>query len=432
MSEHAASTNGGAGGTQLARSHAPFVVTLLALAALSFCGIAAFNIGVDPFRAFRTNFSEARFAKAWVGTRRVSKGEVLRHGECRVLLLGTSRVERGFDPAHPGLGGPSGGGYNMGLGATNMWEVLRVFRYAAGHEPLEHVVLGLDMLMFNANRQFEWDFRQSLFNESRRYPDYRLGTLLSKYALDSSRKVMERTTQRVTDANDDRGFLPSGVWEGFDYRGESAKLLRGFMSNPKSYGPYYDDGTRWAMLQEVIDTCRARGVGLTIVMPPSHALDMEMLWISGNWNAFETWKRGIVKMVDDDNARARAADPASWEIPVWDFTTHAGRNAEELPRRAEGAPWKPMRDWLETSHFTKAYGDDVIARMMGAQRAGHAMPGDDLGALITGQNIEAHLARLREDRAWFANRYPADARMVLNLWEQARKAKRENVVEAGG
>jgi hypothetical protein len=120
--------------------------------------------------------------------------------------------------------------------------------------------------------------------------------------------VIERTRERVSDANDDRGFLPGGVWEGFDYRAESAKLLRGFMSNPKSYGPYTDDGTRWAMLQEVIDTCRARGARLTIVLPPSHALDMEMLWVSGNWNAFESWKRGIVEMVEKDNARALAED----------------------------------------------------------------------------------------------------------------------------
>ena len=419
----------GASGTKPARSHAPFVVTLLALSVLSFGAIAAFNVAVDPFRAFRTGFSEQRFAKAWVGTRRVSKGEVLKHGQCRVLLLGTSRVERGFDPTHPGLGE---GGFNMGLGATNLWEQLRVFRYAMEHEPLEHVVLGLDMLMFNSNRQFEWDFRQSIFNESRRLPDYRLGTLLSKYAVDSSRKVIERTEQRVTDANDDRGFLPAGVWQGFDYRGESAKLLRGFMSNPKSYGPYTDDGTRWTMLKEIVDTCRARGVALTIVLPPTHALDMEMLWVSGNWNAFESWKGGIVRMVDEENAWARDQDPRARLVPVWDFSTHAGRNAEPLPRRIGGEPWAPMHDWLETSHFTSAYGDDVIARMTGVQREGKSMPDQGLGALISGENIETHLAKLRADRAWFVAAHPVDARMVLNLWEQARKARRENVLEAGG
>jgi hypothetical protein len=419
-------------GSRPARSHAPFVVTLMALSVVAFFGIAAFNVGVDPFRAFRTGFSERRFARSWVGTRRVSKGEVLRHAQCRVLLLGTSRVERGFDPAHPGLGGPEGGGFNMGLGATNMWEALRVFRYAVEHEPLEHVVLGLDMLMFNSNRQFEWDFRQSIFNESRRFPDYRLGTLLSKYAVDSSRKVIERTRERVSDANDDRGFLPGGVWEGFDYRAESAKLLRGFMSNPKSYGPYTDDGTRWAMLQEVIDTCRARGARLTIVLPPSHALDMEMLWVSGNWNAFESWKRGIVEMVEKDNARALAEDAGAWQISVWDFTTHAGRNAEGLPRRTDGAPWVAMRDWLETSHFTRKYGDDVIARITGVQREGREMPGDELGVRLTEASIGAHLAKLREERVLFVRAHPADARMVQQLWEQARKARRENVREAGG
>ncbi|MBX3361708.1 MAG: hypothetical protein KF705_09770 [Phycisphaeraceae bacterium] len=432
MSEHAGITSGRASGTARARSHAPFVAALLVLSLLAFGGIAAFNVAVDPFRAFRTEFSEKRFASAWVGTRRVSKGEVLRHSECRVLLLGTSRVERGFDPAHPGFGGVAGGGCNMGLGATNLWEGLRVFRYAVRHEPLEHVVLGLDMLMFNANRQFEWDFRQSIFNESRRYPDYRLGTLLSRYAIDSSRKVIERSRMSVTDANDDRGFLARGVHTGFDYRGESVKLLRGFMTNPKSYGPYVDDGSRWAMLDEILRTCRERGIRLTIVLPPSHALDMEMLWVSGNWGAFEAWKRRIVEMVDAENARALAGDVGAWRVPVWDFTTHAGRNAEELPRRGEGEPWRAMRDWLETSHFTKEYGDDVIARMTGVQRGGREEPGEDLGVLITGQNIEAHLARLRSDRGWFVRAFPADARMVRNLWEQAKKSRRENVREAGG
>ncbi len=413
-----------------ARSHGPFVVTLLVLSVLCFGAIAAFNIAIDPFRAFRTSFSEARYRDAWLGTRRVSKGEVLRHAEARAVLLGTSRVERGFDPSHPGWGTEHG--YNMGLGATNMWEQLRVFRYVVEHEPLEHVVLGLDMLMFNSNRQFEWDFRQSVFNERRRITDYRLGTVLSKYAIESSERVLERHGKNATDANDDRGFLPAGVGTGFDYRAASMGLLRNFMVNPKSYGPYTDDGSRWAMLQEVIDTCRARGVRLTIVLPPSHAMDMEMLWVSGNWGNFEAWKRRVVEMVDSENARAREVDAGAWQVPVWDFTTHGGRNGEELPRRVEGEPWVAMRDWLETSHFARAYGDDVIARMTGVQREGREMPGEDLGVRLTGENIGAHLEKLREDRAWFVGAYPADARLVQGLWDQASKSKRSTGTEAGG
>lgn len=420
------STIAGTSGTKPVRSHMSFVVTVLALSLVSFGGIAAYNIAIDPFRAFRTEFSEQRYASAWLGTRRVSKGEVLRHAEARVLLLGTSRVERGLDPSHPGWGGDV---YNMGLGATNMWEQLRVFRYAMEHEPLEHVVVGLDMLMFNSNRQFEWDFRQSVFNRTKRFPDYRLGTLLSNYAVESSRRVLERLDENVTDANDDHGFLPKGVGAGFDYRGASVRLLRGFMTNPKSYGPYTDDGSRWAMLKEIMETCRTRGVRLTLVMPPSHALDMEMLWVSGNWSAFEAWKRRIVEMSDAENARARASDAGAWQVPVWDFTTHAGRNAEVLPGAGES---RAMDDWLETSHFTSAYGDDVIARMTGVQRDGREMPGDELGVRLTGENIERHLEQLRADRAWFVRAQAADARMVRNLWEQAQRARRSTATEAGG
>ncbi len=421
----AAADSAGAERPGEARSHVPFVVTMLALSIVCFGTIAAFNIAIDPFRAFRTGFSEARYARAWLGTRRVSKGEVLRHGACRVLLLGTSRVERGFDPSHPGWG--TAETYNMGLGATNMWEQLRVFRYALEHEPLEHVVVGLDMLMFNSNRQYEWDFRQSVFNTTKRYPDYRLGTVLSNYAVESSRRVLERLDENVTDANDDHGFLPKGVGAGFDYRGASVKLLRGFMTNPKSYGPYMDDGSRWAMLKEMVETCRARGVRLTIVMPPSHALDMEMLWVSGNWAAFEAWKRRIVEMADAENARSGDGDV--WSVVVWDFTTHAGRNAEVLPGAGEG---RVMKDWLETSHFTSAYGDDVIARVTGAARDGSGAAEEGLGVRLTGENIEAHLEQLRVDRARFVGEQPADARMVRNLWEQAQRSRRSMATEAGG
>lgn len=408
-------------------SHRVYVAATLGLAALVFGSIAAFNIAIDPFRAFRLSYSESRFREASLGTRRVSKGELLRHAQARVILLGSSRVERGLDPSNPAWG--SADTYNLGLGATNLWEVLRVFRYAVRHEPLEHVVLSLDMLMFNSNRQFEWDFRQSLFNEQRRYPEYRLGTVLSRYAIESSRRVLERLEENVTDANDDRGFLPKGVGPGFDYRGASMKLLRNFMVNPKSYGPYTDDGTRWTMLREIIDTCRARGIRLTIILPPSHALDMEMLWVSGNWDAFETWKRRLAEIVSASNAAHLDLPP----IPLWDFTTHAGRNAEPLPGPLDPATRLPrfgspvMQDWIETSHFTKAYGDAIAARVMGVHHDGPPAS----GVLLTPDNIDDHLARLRADRDWFVNAFPADAQTLANMWRNVSRV-RESSAEAGG
>lgn len=409
-------------------AHARYVIVVLVLLGLFCGGVAAFNVAVDPFRAFRLPPSEARFERAWLGTRRVSKGEVLRHGEARVLLLGTSRVECGFDPAHPAWG--SADVYNMGLGATNLWEVTRVFRYAARHEPLEHVVLSLDMLMFNSNRQSEWDFRQSLFNERRRYPEYRLGTVLSKYAIESSRRVLEREREGASDWTDDRGFLHKPMWPGFDYRGVSMGLLRGFMTNPKSYGPYTDDGSRWALLQEILETCAARGIRLTIVLPPSHALDMEMLWVSGNWEAFEHWKRRIVSMVEAHEEVSGA------RVTIWDFTTHAGRNAEALPGPVDPATGRRageqqiMVDWLETSHFTRAYGDDMIEAIMGEQArpASGGAEGAAIGVRLTSDTLEAHLERLRGDRAWYVRAFSADARQVAALWsrvEGSRGGERE-------
>jgi hypothetical protein len=242
--------------------------------------------------------------------------------------------------------------------------------------------------------------------------------------------VLEREREGASDWTDDRGFLHKPMWPGFDYRGVSMGLLRGFMTNPKSYGPYTDDGSRWALLQEILETCAARGIRLTIVLPPSHALDMEMLWVSGNWEAFEHWKRRIVSMVEAHEEVSGA------RVTIWDFTTHAGRNAEALPGPVDPATGRRageqqvMVDWLETSHFTRAYGDDMIEAIMGEQArpASGGAEGAAIGVRLTSDTLEAHLERLRGDRAWYVRAFSADARQVAALWsrvEGSRGGERE-------
>src|SRR6185437_9557136 len=88
------------------RLFAELVVTCL-------CAVMAFNLLIDPYGCFGL-LSNTRLSHsaAGLGTH-VGKGEMIVHRDWDVLLLGTSRVETGFDPAHPAFAGLRV--YNAGL-----------------------------------------------------------------------------------------------------------------------------------------------------------------------------------------------------------------------------------------------------------------------------------------------------------------------------
>lgn len=75
----------------------------------------------------------------------------------QILLIGTSRTDTGLDPRHPSLA-KRGLTYNSSLSSARVSEVLAYIKHAHAISPLRHVVLGVDISMFDPAIQHEVGF----------------------------------------------------------------------------------------------------------------------------------------------------------------------------------------------------------------------------------------------------------------------------------
>jgi hypothetical protein len=140
-----------------------------------------------------------------------------------------------------------------------------------------------------------------------------------------------------------------------------------------------------------------------------HALQQELIHVAGLWEAFEGWKRDLVTALAED----RAANPGAPPIPLWDFSGYPEYSVEPVP--PEGG--QPMRYWWESSHFTASLGDLVVRRIVGPPSDG------SLGVLLTAENLEPNLQRVREERVRFHEREPGGVRLVRVIARELRVAR---------
>lgn len=127
-----------------------FTITLAAAVALPTILLAAFVVVVDPYYLFGS--------PSWPGVNVVrpyyelhviaAKPYQMRRIEPSVVTLGSSRVEVGLDPRHPGWADRNV--FNFGLPSATSYEVMLAYLHASEiARPLKQVVVGLDFFGFN-------------------------------------------------------------------------------------------------------------------------------------------------------------------------------------------------------------------------------------------------------------------------------------------
>jgi hypothetical protein len=136
-----------------------------------------------------------------------------------------------------------------------------------------------------------------------------------------------------------------------------------------------------------VKTSQNNSIKLNIFIPPMHAIHLEKYYIEGSWNLLETWKREVVKIA-----------------PVWDFSGYNSITTEPIS--------ESMKNYIDSSHYRKEVGDLVLNRILNYQI--DTVP-DDFGVLITPENIEQHLAKIRGDRAVWVKQNPDAVKLLENL-----------------
>jgi len=308
-----------------------------------------------------------------------------------VLFLGSSRTERGIDPNYYSL--ISGGAaFNAGLVASDIEVQMNYLKYAKMVDPnLEKVFIGLDFEAFN-----EYGFPVNLYSEKRlrsatMSSDDLIVTLFSLKSLKDSFRVIKASSLEQ-ELLDDFLLLEDGSMDERRAYKLSEQSLQEGGKNPyfdhlrdylediniyKNYSlkNYSMSQNKLGRLRMLIDYCRNNGLELTVFIHPSHALQWEGIKVTGRWEEFEAWKKEVVKTTQ-----------------VWDFS---GYNSVTT------APTDNFEHYWDQSHYRKQVGNLVLNRMLGVYE--DSVP-KDFGYLMTQENIEQHLLRIRkEKKAWEEN-----------------------------
>jgi hypothetical protein len=133
-----------------AASYRRFALSLAAFTALPLVALAAFIMAVDPYYVFGSpswhgiNVVRPHYENRVV----ISKPYQVARLHPSAVALGSSRVEVGIDPRHPGWG--TSDAFNFALPSSNSYVVMLAFLHAQAHgRPLKRAVVGLDFFAFN-------------------------------------------------------------------------------------------------------------------------------------------------------------------------------------------------------------------------------------------------------------------------------------------
>lgn len=402
-----------------------------ALSLLFFCiGFAAFNWFIDPFGVFgaiqiedfntlKPDFSEhVRLGKAATVSRLAPEA----------IVLGSSRAEQAYDTEHPGWKPQARPRYNLGLSAANMYEVLRYFQHAHGTQPLEQSVLGLDFFVFNVYRENKPDFNDArlavsldgknnfLTLRSDFFP-----VLLSNDAWNASLRTI-----RVQDANSiNTPYLSNGLrgWQDKSERIlEKGGHRKAFLANERLFAstlylpaPQYkydfinsETGeSTWDYYRLLLSTAYQDNVDLILVINPSHARQWELIRALGLWDEFETWKRELVRINEQEAARYSRSP-----FPLWDFSGYNSITTEKVPVLEDKKT--SMKWYYESSHFTKELGDLVLDKVFNHQEPGRNVP-DDFGVLLTSETIKRHLVQVRREQQQYRDTHSEDVQEIKTI-----------------
>jgi len=363
----------------------------LALAGLS---LSAVNLTVDPYAVFpsihRKDLDPFRRNES-----RTAKASRLAAGGWDGLILGSSRAVVAFDPGSPHWGERVV--FNGGLKGTNLFEVRRVYDHARRHNRLRRVLLTVDLHAMGAERGTSADFDDSLFRTDLDPVDYRLRHLLGWSPTKEARDVWRESRAGGEPGSrvEIDGFrrFAGGIPRTFD---RFVRVLRrDFFVNPETFRDFTYDPTRLDEVRAVLRGCREDGTAVTVLVPPVHPLMLEGIRLMGLEGAFERMKRDLV---------AAAAEDGPEGTEVFDATGYGGDLAEPVPLEGEAE----FRWFLDASHANAAFGERVLARVLGKAAADPAVP----VARLDAGNLEAHFAAFREEgAAWRAAHFDLVARL---------------------
>jgi hypothetical protein len=299
--------------------------------------------------------------------------------------------------------------YNLGIGAGSPYVSYRYLQHVMAQHHPSLVVLGLDFEYFLTVEEADRHVRAHTFEsrlvvtrEGRPNPGWRWQQIRDAFqavfSLDALLDSVSTLTVNLSGGAAD--FVSGDVHDDYGTIAGTYPLVAAVdMGTIQGWRGKSRNQFAMGDLRAILDLCQSNGARLILFMDPVHADELEILDILGYWKEFEGWKRDIVALIagyQHDSGQSR--------IQLWDFTGYDSYSSEAVLTDQHVLRW-----YLEPRHYTKALGDGIVRRILGA--------GDpNFGTLLEPDNLERHLAVIREHQRQYREHQPADALRVRELY----------------
>ena len=411
----------------MARFLRAWALSLAVLAGLT----AALTVGVDPYGILGTPripglTADKPAAADWP---RLTKSYMVEAVQPRTILLGSSNIDVGMDPASPAWPASARPVFNLaidGAGPQTQYEYLQ-HALATTHPSL--VLIGVsfeDALAYppdparrlSADSAAQWTYQARLRTrpDGTANPGYTLARLQDLAFATVSLKAVRDSILTLLDQRD-----PAATYQTALGQNTGGKFGR-WVSTEGQYALFMDkdrqkapEFVRWlrhpmtdvAPVGDTIRLAHAHGARVIVFVIPSHAEELELFRQLGLTPFYQAWKADLAATVE------AAATPGS-PVPLWDFSGFSQYVTDPVP--ASGDTGTQMRWVWETIHFRAELGSLMVQRMLSGTGP------KDLGVQVTQADLRAQATAFNEaQRDWVAT-HPGD---VTRLAEVASKAIRD-------
>jgi hypothetical protein len=313
------------------------------------------------------------------------------------IVVGTSRAETGIDVRHPYF--REAPCFNAAVGGQHYEESRRLVQAAIDRGALRRVVAVLDFEVANAHYEGPVDFIPDNYRPWRRASLALQLDLLAQAIYTPMRQDADvvRADQALWFADGRFDFpRPPQGHRAIARASEAGYFAKAYFRGPRREFALATPASQpLERLREIVAACHAHGVELVIAIAPAHARQLETIAAAGLWPEFESWKRSLVVINEEEAARARKP-----LFALWDFSGYSEITTEPFP--PYGDTRTRMRWYFDSSHFTPVAGDRMLDRIAGK-------PDPGFGARLASDMLERHLDGIRAGRlAWRAD-HPVDA-----------------------
>ncbi len=338
---------------------------LATLAACLAC-VCAFDIAVDPYDIFATpRIAGLNARKPAAATHQMmTKTYAADRVRPVTLLLGSSRVDVGLDPASSAFPPGMRPVFNFGIGGQTYAGDLLALREALAGGRLKYALLMVDFELalkdepdlpaeHVARAKLTPNLRPNPGRAWQRAKDEFLATLTLGAFLDSLRTVVDQTNPAAPDMAEDGASSDAelrahthddGVQALFAEkdRDDEARDAAG----ARYLAAHIGQVPSLREIASIVAFCRDHGIALTLIIPPMQASALAQWQRYGLSESFRAWKTGLVAIAGD--------------TPLWDFSASSPWTTEN-PRATSPPSW-----FWESLHFKRSLGELLLRRILQA------------------------------------------------------------------